>query len=206
LLSWEKATTVGVPPGTESGPKTGILTAERIRCLLDDFQLRQAEKMRDESILDNELAFALLVLGPEAMDLVAAEYPHLTGMTQRGVGSWLLSGGHPVAVAQMIENRRQRLEETHGASETPSAGLAITISPILAEGKCAAPVCSARVSESVRLVADSLDVLEEELRGIERWAQRSGNALALEVTGESLEMVRACRAGRTTVGKAKQQD
>jgi len=189
LLAWEKATTINVRPGSEGGPKEGILTQERIHCLLDDFQIRQAENMRDESILDNELAFALLVLGPEAMDMVAAEYHRLTGMTQHGVGSWLLSGGHPVAVAQMIENRRRRFEETHGTNETPSLGFAVTVSPMIAEGTCAAPVCSARVNESVKLIADNLDLVEQELRGIERWAQRTGNSHGIKVTNESLDMV-----------------
>ncbi len=207
LLAWEKATTINVRPGTEGGPKDGILTQERIHCLLQDFQLRQAEKenTRDESILDNELAFALLVLGPEAMDLVAAECPRLTGMTQFGVGPWLLSGGHPVAVSQMIENRRRRLEETHGANETPSLGFVVTVSPILAEGGCAAGVCSARVNESVKLIADNLDLVEQELRGIERWAQRTGNSYGIKVTSESLAMVHECQAGRATVGRAKRE-
>ncbi|MBI2212832.1 MAG: hypothetical protein HYU52_04225 [Acidobacteria bacterium] len=183
LLAWEKATTPFVRPGTEGGPKDGILTQERIHCPLDDFQLRQAEITRDESILDNELAFALLVLGPEAMDMVAAEYPRLTGMTQRGVGSWLLSGGHPVAVAQMIENRRRQLEES----------------------TCADPPCSARVNESVKLIADNLDLVEQELRGIERWAQRTGNSHGIKVTNESLNLVHECQAGRATVGRAKRE-
>jgi len=206
LLAWEKATTINVRPGTEGGPKEGILTQERIHCLLNDFLQREATGKEEPSVLDNELHFALLVLGPEAMDMVSRERDSLSGMTQYGVDSWLLGAGHPSGIATMIDNRRKRLEETHGAQETPSAGFAAVISPIIYESKCAVALCSPRINESVKLLAENLELVEQELRGIERWAQRTGDSQGMKITARTLELVHDCQAGRAHVGSAKKTE
>lgn len=73
--------------------------------------------------------------------------------------------------------------------ETSNAGFAALLSPIIASGRCAAPICSRRIEESVQLIANSLDLVERVLRGIERWAERTGNSHGTKISHESLDMV-----------------
>ena len=87
----------------------------------------------------------------------------------------LVQHGQPEATARYFTIRREQL--AHGNDPADARALPARYRPLLTTGECPEPVCSNRMAETLHIVAENLDVVQQELRHVAALAPRVGAGL-----------------------------
>jgi len=147
--------------------------------------------------------------GEQSYDFFAAQLDRQPVRVSRGISDVLMGHGHPDAFRRYFRIRRERLARSEAWNrqnpDTPGV-----FQSLLETGRCAMPLCSSRIDETLRIITENLDVIDLELAGSESIAGDAtapaslGDAARLRANARSLrELVKQIEHGTSRIGAKK---
>jgi hypothetical protein len=183
---------------------------QKATCLLQaisttTFDVRDAKW--DGYLAAENIRFLVGAYGPEGYDFFAAQIPLQEGRAGAALTGVLMQHGQPEAVARYFTQRREQL--ARGEHTTDSRAFASRYRPLLERGDCSEPLCSSRMAETLRVVREHLDVVQQDLETVASLTPRAG-ATGQEIKDletrradarDLLEVVGRVRRGEASMGK-----